>query len=113
ALAGSRYCGLEAHQALSNIDSDRVEDLARIGEQPPPEQEEALEDIAEELAHESPEEVPRQEGEAPGEEGAEVDDEALAVDESEAEDMEPEAAEEPVAQPVEGAPGEAAEGPKS
>jgi N utilization substance protein A len=28
ALQGSRYCGLEAHQALTSIDSDRVADLA-------------------------------------------------------------------------------------
>jgi transcription termination/antitermination protein NusA len=28
ALPGSRYCGLDAHQALAQIDSDRVEDLA-------------------------------------------------------------------------------------
>jgi N utilization substance protein A len=27
-LPGSRYCGLDAHQALANIDSDRVADLA-------------------------------------------------------------------------------------
>ncbi|HLM51147.1 MAG TPA: transcription termination factor NusA [Solirubrobacteraceae bacterium] len=27
ALPGSRYCGLDAHQALTSIDSDRVEDL--------------------------------------------------------------------------------------
>jgi transcription termination/antitermination protein NusA len=27
-LPGSRYCGLDAHQALADIDSDRVEDLA-------------------------------------------------------------------------------------
>ena len=27
-LPGSRYCGLDAHQALANIDSDRVVDLA-------------------------------------------------------------------------------------
>jgi N utilization substance protein A len=26
-LPGSRYCGIESHQALANIDSDRVEDL--------------------------------------------------------------------------------------
>jgi transcription termination/antitermination protein NusA len=26
-LPGSRYCGIESHQALGNIDSDRVEDL--------------------------------------------------------------------------------------
>src|SRR5215211_6270546 len=49
-LPGSRYCGLESHQALANIDTDRVADLARIGEQPPPEQEAALEEIADELA---------------------------------------------------------------
>src|SRR6478672_9982394 len=43
ALPGSRYCGLDSHQALANIDSDRVEDLARIGEQPPPDEEAELE----------------------------------------------------------------------
>jgi N utilization substance protein A len=29
ALPGSRYCGIEAHQALADIDSDRVVDLAK------------------------------------------------------------------------------------
>src|SRR3954454_3524400 len=53
-LPGSRYCGLHAHQALANIDTDAVADLSRIGEQPPPEQEAALEEIADELAEESP-----------------------------------------------------------
>jgi N utilization substance protein A len=28
ALAGSRYCGLEAHQALAAIDSDKIADLS-------------------------------------------------------------------------------------
>jgi transcription termination/antitermination protein NusA len=119
ALAGSRYCGLEAHQALANIDSDRVEDLARIGEQPPPEQEAALEEIADELAEESPAEggtpptgPEAEEGAEPGEEEAELDDEAISVEEPEAEETPSDGAEEPVAQPVEGAPGEAAEGPK-
>jgi N utilization substance protein A len=28
ALPGSRYCGIESHQALANIDSDNVADLA-------------------------------------------------------------------------------------
>ena len=27
-LPGSRYCGIESHQALAEIDSDKVEDLA-------------------------------------------------------------------------------------
>jgi transcription termination/antitermination protein NusA len=31
ALPGSRYCGIEAHQALAAIDSDRVEDLVNGG----------------------------------------------------------------------------------
>jgi N utilization substance protein A len=31
ALPGSRYCGIEAHQALSAIDSDRVDALADGG----------------------------------------------------------------------------------
>jgi len=31
ALPGSRYCGLEAHQALAQIDSDRVADLQPAG----------------------------------------------------------------------------------
>jgi N utilization substance protein A len=35
ALAGSRYCGLEAHQALAAIDSDRVADLAAAGASAP------------------------------------------------------------------------------
>jgi N utilization substance protein A len=32
ALPGSRYCGLEAHQALATIDSDRVADLPKNGQ---------------------------------------------------------------------------------
>src|SRR4029078_7794260 len=43
ALPGSRYCGLDAHQALANIDTDRVEDLAPIGEQAPADTEAARE----------------------------------------------------------------------
>ena len=31
ALPSSRYCGIEAHQALAAIDSDRVEDLVNGG----------------------------------------------------------------------------------
>jgi len=31
ALPGSRYCGLEVHQALAGIDSDRVVDLVPAG----------------------------------------------------------------------------------
>ena len=27
-LPGSRYCGVESHQSLASIDSDRVADLA-------------------------------------------------------------------------------------
>jgi N utilization substance protein A len=33
ALSGSRYCGLEAHQALAEIDSDRVADLTPAGQE--------------------------------------------------------------------------------
>src|SRR3954466_445938 len=100
-LPGSRYCGLESHQALANIDTDRVADLARIGEQPPPEQEAALEEIADELAAEQgepPVDGAGAEGAEPGEEEAEVDDEAVGV-EAEAERV----AEQ---QPAEAAPGE-------
>jgi transcription termination/antitermination protein NusA len=112
ALPGSRYCGLESHQALGNIDSDRVEDLARIGEQPPPEEEAELE--AEAAAED--------EGDAPGEQEAELDDEAVGVqDESvgvhdEAVGVHDEAVgvqDESVQQPAEAAPGEAAEEPRS
>src|SRR5438045_2951196 len=74
-LPGSRYCGLESHQALANIDTDRVADLARIGEQPPPEQEAALEEIADELAAERgepPTNGAAEEGTEPGEEEAEL-----------------------------------------
>jgi N utilization substance protein A len=106
-LPGSRYCGLDSHQALSNIDTDRVEDLARIGEQPPPEQEEALEEIADELAQESPDVVAEgpeaEEGSEPGEEEAELDDEAVGAEHET----------ETVQQPAEAAPGEAAEEPSS
>src|SRR3954451_14577283 len=107
-LPGSRYCGLESHQALANIDTDRVADLARIGEQPPPEQEAALEEIADELAAERgepPTNGAAEEGTEPGEEEAELDDEAVGV-EAEAE----RAVEQ---QPAEAAPGEAAEEPRS
>jgi transcription termination/antitermination protein NusA len=112
ALPGSRYCGLESHQALGNIDSDRVEDLARIGEQPPPEEEAELE--AEAAAED--------EGDAPGEQEAELDDEAVGVqDESvgvhdESVGVHDEAVgvqDESVQQPAEAAPGEAAEEPRS
>jgi N utilization substance protein A len=34
ALQGSRYCGLEAHQALADIDSDRVADLSADAPEP-------------------------------------------------------------------------------
>src|SRR6516165_2290426 len=34
ALAGSRYCGLEAHQALASIDTDNIVDLARSDAEP-------------------------------------------------------------------------------
>jgi len=34
ALAGSRYCGLEAHQALAGIDSDNIVDLSRSDAEP-------------------------------------------------------------------------------
>src|SRR6476659_7583621 len=71
ALPGSRYCGLDSHQALANIDSDRVEDLARIGEQPPPDEEAELEVEA----------IAEDEGDAPGEQEAELDDEAVGVQE--------------------------------
>jgi len=98
ALPGSRYCGLESHQALSNIDSDRVEDLARIGEQPPPEEEAELE--AEAAAED--------EGDAPGEQEAELDDEAVGV-QDEAVGVQDES----VQQPAEAAPGEAAEDHRS
>jgi N utilization substance protein A len=91
ALPGSRYCGLDSHQALANIDSDRVEDLARIGEQPPPDEEAELEVEA----------IAEGEGDAPGEQEAELDDEAVGVQE------------ESVQQPAEAAPGEAAEEPRS
>jgi transcription termination/antitermination protein NusA len=112
ALPGSRYCGLESHQALTNIDSDRVEDLARIGEQPPPEEEAELE--AEAAAED--------EGDAPGEQEAELDDEAVGVrDEAvgvqdEAVGVQDEAVgvqDESVQQPAEAAPGEAAEDHRS
>jgi N utilization substance protein A len=36
ALSGSRYCGLESHQALAQIDSDKIADLAAAAS--PPEQ---------------------------------------------------------------------------
>jgi transcription termination/antitermination protein NusA len=107
-LPGSRYCGLESHQALANIDTDRVADLARIGEQPPPEQEAALEEIADELAAEQgepPTDGAAEEGAEPGEEEAELDDEAVGV-EAEAERVVEQ-------QPAEAAPGEAAEEPRS
>jgi N utilization substance protein A len=35
ALPGSRYCGLEAHQALAGIDTDNIVDLPRPDAQPP------------------------------------------------------------------------------
>src|SRR5205807_9009379 len=35
ALPGSRYCGLEAHQALADVDSDRVAAPASPGEASP------------------------------------------------------------------------------
>ncbi|MFL5976370.1 MAG: transcription termination/antitermination protein NusA, partial [Solirubrobacterales bacterium] len=107
-LPGSRYCGLDSHQALANIDTDRVADLARIGEQPPPEQEAALEEIADELAAEQgepPTDGAAEEGAEPGEEEAELDDEAVGV-EAEAERVVEQ-------QPAEAAPGEAAEEPRS
>src|SRR3954462_11425314 len=107
-LPGSRYCGLDSHQALANIDTDRVADLARIGEQPPPEQEAALEEIADELAAEQgepPIDGAAEEGAEPGEEEAELDDEAVGV-EAEAERVGEQ-------QPAEAAPGEAAEEPRS
>jgi transcription termination/antitermination protein NusA len=112
ALPGSRYCGLESHQALGNIDSDRVEDLARIGEQPPPEEEAELE--AEAAAED--------EGDAPGEQEAELDDEAVGVQDGsvgvhdESVGVHDEAVgvqDESVQQPAEAAPGEAAEEPRS
>jgi N utilization substance protein A len=34
ALPGSRYCGIEAHQALTNLDTDRVDALQTPSEQP-------------------------------------------------------------------------------
>jgi N utilization substance protein A len=37
ALPGSRYCGIETHQALANIDSDNVADLARASAPSAPE----------------------------------------------------------------------------
>jgi N utilization substance protein A len=89
-LPGSRYCGLDSHQALANIDSDQVSDLARIGEQPPAEEEAELE--AEAIAED--------EGDAPGEQEAELDDEAVGVED------------EAVQHPAEAAPGEAAEEPQ-
>jgi N utilization substance protein A len=98
ALPGSRYCGLESHQALANIDSDRVEDLARIGEQPPSEEEAELE--AEAAAEDD--------GDAPGEQEAELDDEAVGV-QDEAVGVQDES----VQQPAEAAPGEAAEDHRS
>jgi transcription termination/antitermination protein NusA len=108
ALPGSRYCGLESHQALANIDSDRVQDLARIGEQPPPEEEAELE--AEAAAED--------EGDGPGEE-AELDDEAIGVGDESAQqpaELDDEAigvGDESAQQPAEAAPGEAAEEPRS
>jgi len=33
-LSGSRYCGLESHQALARIDSDQIADLTPTGEGP-------------------------------------------------------------------------------
>jgi N utilization substance protein A len=66
ALPGSRYCGIETHQALANIDTDNVADLARASgdggqapaeeaapaaEEPPTEEEPAA---AEAPAHEEP-----------------------------------------------------------
>jgi N utilization substance protein A len=101
-LPGSRYCGLDSHQALQNIDSDRVEDLARIGEQPPPEEEAELE--VEEAELDAAEIA---EGDEPGEQEAELDDEAVGV-----QDEAPQPAE-AVQQPAEAAPGEAAEEPRS
>src|SRR5919197_4039670 len=62
ALPGSRYCGLESHQALASIDSDRVQDLARIGEQPPPEEEAELEA---EAAAEDEGDTPEEDGRSP------------------------------------------------
>jgi N utilization substance protein A len=40
-LPGSRYCGIESHQALANIDSDRVADLPSAGVSAPSEGEAA------------------------------------------------------------------------
>ncbi|HEY2637241.1 MAG TPA: transcription termination factor NusA, partial [Solirubrobacteraceae bacterium] len=100
-LPGSRYCGLDSHQALANIDSDQVQDLARIGEQPPPEEEAELEVEAAEVAAE-------EEGDAPGEQEAELDDEAVGI-----EDEPVGVHEESAQQPAEAAPGEAAEEPQS
>jgi N utilization substance protein A len=118
ALPGSRYCGLESHQALASIDSDRVQDLARIGEQPPPEEEAELEA---EAAAEDEGDAPEEDGRSPsGQERPEaeppnqiagqdarrstpdVDDEAVGADH-----------EGTAQQPAEAAPGEAAEEPRS
>ncbi|HEY3864849.1 MAG TPA: transcription termination/antitermination protein NusA, partial [Solirubrobacteraceae bacterium] len=33
-LSGSRYCGLETHQALANIEGDQIADLTPTGEEP-------------------------------------------------------------------------------
>jgi N utilization substance protein A len=68
ALPGSRYCGLELHQALAGIDSDNVVDLASEGGAaepalegeagvPQPEGEEPIGDIAPELLADAPHET--------------------------------------------------------
>jgi N utilization substance protein A len=72
ALAGSRYCGLESHQALNEIDSDNVADLSPQGdadaaEHAPPVEDAPVEALAEAQAEQAAESQP-----GPGEPGAQV-----------------------------------------
>src|ERR1700756_4389307 len=56
ALPGSRYCAIETHQALANIDSDNVADLARTSDPAPDEAEHAAPAEPEEVTPNEPDE---------------------------------------------------------
>src|ERR1700747_1905576 len=60
ALPGSRYCGIETHQALANIDSDNVADLARTSEPAPHEAAHAAPAQPEEVTPNVPDEAQAQ-----------------------------------------------------
>src|SRR5579859_7166475 len=79
ALPGSRYCGIESHQALANIDSDNVADLAPASA--------ALPDVADEAAAASEAPAPPDAAESAGPEAAasapsaaEAPDDVIAVE---------------------------------